>query len=395
MFIKEFSLTNFLSYGITQNIKLNNLNIIIGPNGVGKSNLIEALDLLHNAPDELTKSIREGGGISDWLWKGGKEICPEAKIEAIFDYGNIGRQDLRHVLSFTSVNQRFEIIDEKIEDKEKTDPDSLKPFFYYHFNKGHKPVLSVFSNPKLQRRRELHIEDIDVEKSILAQRKDPDLYPEITWLGRSLNKICFYRDWNFGRYTSPRIPQKVDLPNVYLSSSCDNLGLILNNISLNYNAKQEMLDALRDLNPDIQDFGSKIEGGTVQLYVQERGMTIPATRLSDGTLRFICLLAILCNPKLPPLICIEEPELGLHPDIISTVAQLLKRSSEKTQIIVTTHSSILVDCFTEEPETVIVSEKTTDGSQLRRLSKDELSPWLEKYRLGTLWLQGEIGGTRW
>ena len=395
MLIKELALTNFLSYGKTQNIKLDNLNIIIGANGVGKSNLLEAIELLHNAPEEMTKSIREGGGISDWLWKGAKEQNPEAKLDLVFDYSNIGRQDLRHVLSFTSVNQRFEIIDELIEDSKKTDSRSPRPFFYYSFDKGHKPVLSVFTSPKESKRRNLHVEDIDVEKSILAQRKDPSQYPEITWLGNSLSKICIYRDWNFGRYTKPRLPQKVDLPNAFLSNDCDNLGLILNNISLDYNAKKRMKEALSDLNPNIQDFCTKIEGGTVQLYIIENGMTIPATRLSDGTLRFMCLLAILCNPKLPPLICIEEPELGLHPDIISTVAQLLREASEKTQLIITTHSSILVDCFTNDPQYVLVADKNEEGSFLKRLSKEELSPWLEEYRLGKLWLQGEIGGTRW
>jgi predicted ATPase len=95
------------------------------------------------------------------------------------------------------------------------------------------------------------------------------------------------------------------------------------------------------------------------------------------------------------LICIEEPELGLHPDVLPTLAELMKEASERCQLIVTTHSDVLVDAMTDQPESVVVCEKGDDGTVLRRLSADDLKPWLEKYRLGELWTRGEIGGTRW
>ena len=81
-------------------------------------------------------------------------------------------------------------------------------------------------------------------------------------------------------------------------------------------------------------------------------MPVPATRLSDGTLRFLALLAILLNPESATLICIEEPELGLHPDTMSLLAELLTEAAEKTQLIVTTHSDVLVSAFTEQAESV-------------------------------------------
>jgi len=124
-------------------------------------------------------------------------------------------------------------------------------------------------------------------------------------------------------------------------------------------------------------------------------MTIPASRLSDGTLRYLCLLAILCHPNPPPLVCIEEPELGLHPDILPTLATLMREASEKCQIVVTTHSDVLVDAMTDTPEAVLVCEKHDGATQFRRLSAADLQPWLERYRLGELWTRGEIGGTRW
>jgi predicted ATPase len=106
-------------------------------------------------------------------------------------------------------------------------------------------------------------------------------------------------------------------------------------------------------------------------------------------------LAILCDPKPPPLICIEEPELGLHPDVLPKLADHLLAASRRTQLIVTTHSDILVDALSEQPESVVVCEKHHGATSMTRLAADELQAWLEKYRLGELWISGELGGTRW
>ena len=103
-------------------------------------------------------------------------------------------------------------------------------------------------------------------------------------------------------------------------------------------------------------------------------------RLSDGTLRYLCLLAILCHPEPPPLICIEEPETGLHPDILPTIAELMIEASQRTQFIVTTHSDILVSAFSEIPEAVLVCEKDEDGTHFKRLEKDKLKAWLARIR---------------
>ncbi|MCH7745224.1 MAG: AAA family ATPase, partial [Chloroflexi bacterium] len=141
-----------------------------------------------------------------------------------------------------------------------------------------------------------------------------------------------------------------------------------------------------------------IEANTARLLIREKGLTkpIPATRLSDGTLRFLSLLTILCHPKPPPLICIEEPELGLHPDIIPLIAELLRDASERTQLIVTTHSERLIDELSDIPESVVVCERGPEfGTEFKRLSSEQLGLWLEKYRLGELWQKGELGGVRW
>ncbi len=95
------------------------------------------------------------------------------------------------------------------------------------------------------------------------------------------------------------------------------------------------------------------------------------------------------------MICIEEPEFGLHPDIIPSIAELLIETSQRTQLIVTTHSDTLVSALSEVPEAVVVCERDDQGTKLRRLDPDNLKEWLERYRLGDLWAKGEIGGNRW
>jgi len=388
MLIHAIKLNNFLSFGeSTQAIPLGSLNVIIGPNGSGKSNLLESIELLKNAPEQLLKPIREGGGVRDWLWKGGQGTA-EASLDVVVGYPK-GPQNLRYKLAFAEVGQRFEIVDEQIENENSTDPNRPGAYFFYHFNNGH-PTLNV--NDK---KRTLKHEDVDLEKSILAQRRDPDQYPEITYLAQTLGKIRLYREWSFGRYTAPRLPQKADLPNDMLEPDASNLGLVLNRLGGDPTVKARLLKALRALYDGIDDYHVQIEGGTVQVFFHEGRFKIPATRLSDGTLRYLCLLAILCHPNPPPLVCIEEPELGLHPDILPTLADLLKEASERCQVIVTTHSDVLVDAMTDCPEAVLVCEKTAEGTAMCRLDAEKLKPWLDKYRLGELWTRGEIGGTRW
>ncbi|HHO81802.1 MAG TPA: chromosome segregation protein SMC [Halothiobacillus sp.] len=388
MLLKSIKLTNFLSFGeSTEAVELLPLNVIIGCNGSGKSNLIEALELIRSAPRDLLTPIRDGGGVRDWLWKGVPNKSPVATIDAVFDNPK-GTVPLRYLLSFTEVAQGFEILDERIENESPYFGHS-DPYFYYRFEKGHG-VLNVKDE-----QRHLQREEIDRTASILAQRKDPDQYPELTYLGDVFTKIRLYREWSFGRYSAPRLPQKADLPNDLLEPDASNLGLVLNRLRRESDVKNRVLEALHALYEGIDDYDVQIEGGTVQVFFHEGRFTVPATRLSDGTLRYLCLLAILCHPTPPPLVCIEEPELGLHPDVLPTLADLLKEASERTQLIVTTHSDVLVDALTDRPETVLIAEKTAGSTTLRRLDAQELKPWLEQYRLGQLWTRGEIGGTRW
>ena len=395
-FIESIRLENILSYGLnTEAFPLEPLNVLIGPNASGKSNLIEALSLLAAAPRDLQEPIRVGGGVRDWIWKGGRRVSPAVVNVTITNPKK--PIALRYRLSFTEAGSRFELWDEALEDEKPMNVVEAQPYFYYRYQEGH-PVLNVMTTTEANRyERRLIREDMEPDQSILSQRRDPDSYPELTYLAHQFQRMRFYREWNLGRYTPPRLAQKPDLPQDFLLDDASNLGLVLSDMLNQPAIKDQILDRMRDFYPSFKDINVTINAGAVQIFFQEEGLrlTVPATRLSDGSLRYLCLLAVLCHPNPPPLVCIEEPELGLHPDVIPEVAKLLVQVSSRSQVIVTTHSDILVDALTDVPESVVVCEKSDGATQLRRLDSEELKPWLEKYRLGELWTRGEIGGNRW
>jgi len=391
--IVDIQLRNLLSFGPdTEPLGLKNLNILIGANGSGKSNFIEALSLLRSAPSDIRAVIRRGGGVSDWIWKGDPEGI--ASIDVVTK-NPLGNMPLRHVLAFRKENHAFSVVEERIEN-EKPYLDYEEPYFYYHYS-DRNPIINVRNREGEEKteQRKLKPETVDSDQSILAQRRDPDTYPEISYLANAYDNIKIYREWYFGRNAVFREPQKADMRNDRLEEDFSNLGLFLNRLRRVPKIKKLILEALSDLYEGFDDFDISIEGGAVQVFFTEGDFTIPATRLSDGTLRYLCLLAILCDPTPPPLICIEEPELGLHPDIIPKLADLLHAASERSQLIVTTHSDILVDAMTERPDAVLVCEKHNGKTSVRRLESENLEKWLKDYRLGELWTRGTLGGTRW
>ena len=393
MLLERIELRNLLSFGPqAEELELRPLNVLIGSNGSGKSNFIEAIGLLRAAPTDLAAPIRTGRGVADWIWQGDPK-ADSARVEAVVKPA--GQPPLRYGVEFAERYQRFAVIDERL-DPTDGDPRS-------HFYMDETP-RRVFLRPKGNQSKGSSVFDalyveyaIETSKSVLAQVKDAEHYPELTYLAKELERISLYREWTFGRNNVVRSLQKTDLPNTNLAEDNANLGLVLNRLSRHYKVRERMVEALRRLYQEVSDFHVNIEFNTVQVFVQEQEgqVTVPATRLSDGTIRYLSLLAILCDPEPPPVVCIEEPEIGLHPDILPGLAELLLEASERCQLIVTTHSEVLVDALTHEPESVIVCDKEEGQTKLRRLNHADLEHWLDQYRLGELWSSGEIGGNRW
>ena len=386
--LKTLRLDGFLSFAPgSEPIELEPLNVLIGPNGSGKSNLIEAIELLKAMPTNVADCIRDGGGVREWLWKGTDAV--PASIEAVVDEETPTCRPLRYRIEFAEANSRLEVLDEAIEEVEPQQGES-DVNFYYRFQRG-RPVANIATQDLRRHRRHLERESLLPDQSVLMQRKDPDQYPEVTWLGRRFGDFSTFREWTFGQYALLRTPQPADLPADRLLADSRNLALVLNEIEHHDGRKFDEL--LQRFLPQFERMSTRIVGGPVQFYLHERGLPapVPATRLSDGTIRFVALLAALLSPNPPPLLCIEEPELGLHPDALASIGSLLVEASRRMQLIVTTHSDALVSALTAEADAVMTCEKRGSGTVLRRLDTGALGEWLERYQLGDLWRMGELG----
>jgi predicted ATPase len=227
----KIRLDGFLSFAPGSNaLELQPLNVLIGVNASGKSNLIEAFELLRAMPTNLVDAIREGGGAAEWIWKGegatrSAEIEVEVKVRA-------GKRPLRHRLAFTAVSHCVEVSDEAIEELE---PAEGKVSFLYRFRQGHPVVHSRSGSEngggRKYVRRNLPPDSLNLDQSILSQLKEH--YSEITEMGVRYGAIQNFREWTFGRSAALPQPQPADLPEDRLLPDARNLALVLNHIEHN------------------------------------------------------------------------------------------------------------------------------------------------------------------
>ncbi len=155
-------------------------------------------------------------------------------------------------------------------------------------------------------------------------------------------------------------------------------------------------DTFSNINPNFKSIEITNLYGQSYLSLLEKNMSraIGALHISDGTLRFLLLESIFYNPSRGSLVAIDEPERGLHPDMIRSVAEMIKYAARQTQIIVATHSPHLLNQF--ELEDVLVFEKNEENSTVvRTVSEDDFPDWEGDYLPGQMWLLGQIGGKRW
>ena len=395
MLIHRLKVAGLLSFGPDGiDLPLKPLNVLIGPNGSGKSNLLEVLALLRASPSDLPAPIKAMGGVEEWLWKaptvaGLTNAVRAATIDAVVESSPQVKMPVRHVLEIIRHGDRVEVADERIEN-ERPQQGFQDTFFFYRYQRG-EPVINDLEERGLRR------ESVKPEKSILSQMKDPERYPILGWLQEQYERIRLYRDWMFGPSTPLRRMQSSHGRNDILNDSADNLTLVLSNILPR--VEDRFVDALRQLYEGVDGIYATVRDGNLLLSLKESGgRLITMARLSDGTLRYMTLLSILLHPDPPPLVAIEEPELGLHPDLIPELAALLVEASGRMQLVVTTHSRMLVDALTEHPSSVVVCTKENGESQFERLDETHLKQWLEHYgsaTLGDLWSSGDLGANRW
>ncbi len=203
---------------------------------------------------------------------------------------------------------QFEIADERIENEFPSEGHD-RPYMYFGYENG-RPMLNVKDSNRPAHRRYLQQEEIDPQQSVLSQRKDLDQYPEITRVGQLFGSFKLYRNWEFGRESRIRDSYGAEGRTDFLEEDGSNLGLMLNRLHSDPTAKPRLVEYLRMFAEEAVDIHTPIQGGFVDVRLEEKNkISIPAIRLSDGTLRWLALLTILLHPSPPPLVCIEETEL--------------------------------------------------------------------------------------
>lgn len=344
-------------------IELRDLNVFIGANGAGKSNFVSLFTLLRKI---IEKGLRLYSGImrAEYFLYGGKQITEN--FEIIFEFGdNAYRIVLQPTLDNTLifVSESFTYWD-KI--KHKTP-------FERKLGGGHFETL-LFD---------------EFEEMMFRPRAIVDYVIEAlkSW------RVYHFHDTS----TTSHLKGDWDInDNQEFHEDGRNLASFLYQLQQSSaDSYQKIVRTVQQIAPFFRYFDlrpSKSNPNEIRLRWRdnETDMDLDGHHLSDGTLRFICLATLLLQPTPPPLIIIDEPELGLHPFAINLLASLLRSASLDSQVIIATQSVTLVNQF--EPEDIVVVERQDKQSIFKRLDSDSLEHWLEDYGIGELWEKNVIGG---
>lgn len=389
--LHQLQIEGLLSFGEETHFEFGQLNILVGPNGSGKSNLIDCIRLLRYTPLNIQETFKDFG-FEDWLYKGGNKQSSTALLQVMVripDLSDMVRHQIRLGPPLNSRAQLEEAISSSEADSEQAD-------IYFVGSYRSRATISFSGVGKRRRERELGATEYDPLQSILSQIRDMGQYPEITQLANLYTNFRIYSEWTFGRNSNLRVATPAGRSSNTLSESMDDLALALNGLEKT-NAHEKIRVLLQELKETYLDYSTRILFGRVGLELVEApfDLPLPANRLSDGTLRFLALAAILLQPDPPPLICLEEPELGMHPDMIRMVASMITDASTKTQLIITTHSEHLLSALQDDFDVLFAFDTGLSGSLVRRFSKQEYGNWRQEHTLGELWTSGELGGNRW
>jgi predicted ATPase len=355
--INKIQIENFKSIQ-KMDLELRPINILIGANGVGKSNFIGFFKLLKDIYNEnLQRYVAEEGGADNLLYCGLK-LSNYLKCRIEFDkesaYYFELTTDWNSDLFFTSEGTGFyrswglgwdKVFLDKIgyEGKIKSQDNSGR----YFYPKNHLETFKIF-----------HFHDTSKTAKI-KQKGNTNDNQYLREQGENLAAYLYYL-----QKRHPKVLKKIEM-------------------------------TVRSVAPFFGGFNlapDRINEDFIRLEWNEKGIDkyFNAAHLSDGTLRFMALATLLLQPEPPKVIIIDEPELGLHPFAINKLASLIKKASVHTQIIISTQSVNLVDNFS--PEDIITVDRKDGQSVFNRHETEDLKGWLENYTIGDLWEKNVIGG---
>lgn len=395
--IKEITLQNFYSFQNTTIRLKQDHNLLIGINGSGKSNLLRAFRLLKEgmAGTGLKKHILNHLGGFDNIFFKGKTENQAISIRYVFDTQMITNfskgfrftDDMIYQITLSKVpsTQNY-AVSEKIS--------NTKGFIYLDFENGMGHLTEKVDTD--HKTRLVRYQDFDPQELVLGEISDSDRYFALTTLKKAIREMVVYDYFD----TTPKSPiRKPMLPTSEkkLAEDGTNLPQILNTIKINHKTHyRKIAEMLNEVNPNFVGFDFNMIGGNIELMLDERDLqsSIHVSNISDGTLRYLCLLAILYNPERGNLVCIDEPEVGLHPDMILNIANAIKEAAEQSTILISTHSDNLLNYF--EIEDISVFEKDeNNATQVQTYTQEQFADWYDEFSVGKMWKQGDFGGVRY
>lgn len=355
--IRTLNISGYKSIKSLKGFQLESLNVLIGANGAGKSNFINLFKLLNEMYEQRLQLYVQKQGGPDALLHFGRKNSENLDIEFRF-----GSNLYNFVLVPTSDNRlifQTEIVG-------------------FH-GEG-------YTNPYTDTLRIGH------DEAVISTADKP----VATYVNKAISKWRVYHFHDTSETAKVKQPHPTN-DNLILKPDASNLGAYLRMLHEEHiEYYQRIVQTIKLVLPFFGGFiyrEGKPDYIELEWFQKNYSDTpLKAHVLSDGSLRFICLMTLLLQPSflLPDTVLIDEPELGLHPYAISVLADVIQQVAEKKQLIISTQSVELVSLF--EPQDVIVVNQENGASTFKRLSNEELSGWLEEYSLGELWKQNIFGG---
>lgn len=354
-------------------LEFSSLNVLIGANGAGKSNLIGFFQLLNYLMTGSLQLYIAENGYADALLHFGAKQTPQ--MSATLKFSTPAGQNIYHMRLVSAAQDTLIFADEAIS-------------FTRSGSDSEAPLVSLGSG---HRESKLAGDDLNMsgDMKFACNRKTAEVIKKIMQRWR----VYHFHDTS----KEARIKKQAYLhDNVYLKDDGGNLAAFLYSMKHNHKPHYDrIVKVIQSTAPFFGDFvlePNALNPNYIMLNWRERGKSnvFGPHQLSDGTLRFMAMTTLLLQPKLPEAIIIDEPELGLHPYAIGILAEIMKMVSRDTQIIISTQSVSLVDHF--EPKHIIVVDRVKEQSVFKKLNEKELSHWLESYTIGELWEKNVLGG---
>jgi predicted ATPase len=394
--LTKITLTNFFSFGKETTIELNpDINILVGINGSGKSNFLRALEFLYEgvAGDGIQKLlIQKWGGLDNVISFTQKNNSVRFEYEFQIGFKNI----LYSILLVSNTNTSYSF-SECIKYKRGSSRDEQWKVFMRSSGTSDGYVGGSYL-----------LEDNDEKLTDISQTNNFDstklllgqLPTKSIWFGNFIffiKSLKIYNTFNTSHNSPIRHPNILG-QGTALNENGDNLNSVIQNLQNNHAIEYDKIEEkLKDINPNFKGVSFNYFGSKVYLSLREKHLrkVIPIEQISDGTLHYLALLAIFFNPQRGQLVAFDEPETGLHPDMINTIANAIKEAArENTQLFVATHSPLLLNSF--DIEDLIVFEKdSTNQTTVTKKTEEDFEDWNDDFLIGQLWLRGQIGGKRW